>query len=293
MKRGYWILIIVIVLAIMIGGYFWLSSGEEPLFAPSDVKVRIRNAPPQITDVPAVPVAVSLTPGTTTDIIVQFTVRDPNGADDLNDAAASATFSKSGEVDRVGSCVVNSVAGKSKTYDCTVSMQYYDAAGAWTITFYIEDLATPTPGSDSDNAAIATIGQLKAILYNTNIDLGIITPSDVNVPLADVVITNEGNFVVPTDGTLNVLARDLVGVTTPAESILASVFLAGDSSGDVCTLGSALIDNSNVNTNVAIPRGAAGSNVGSLGFCISLVPEVSAQDYEATVAGGNPWLIEI
>ena len=167
------------------------------------------------------------------------------------------------------------------------------AITTWTITFYIEDLATPTPGSDSDNSATANVGQLKAILYNTNINLGIITPSDVNVPLADVVITNEGNFVVPTDGTLNVLARNLVGVTTPAESILASVFLAGDSSGDVCTLGSALIDNSNVNTNVAIPRGAAGSNVGSLGFCISLVPEVSAQDYEATVAGGNPWLIEI
>src|SRR3989344_3581442 len=182
MKRGYWISLIVVAAIILIGAFIFLTSGDDPLFAPSDVKVRVGNAPPRITDVPAVPVAVSLTPGTTTDIIVQFTVRDPNGADDLNDAAASATFSRLGEIDRVGSCVVNSVAGKSKTYDCTVSMQYYDAAGAWTITFYIEDLATPTPGSDSDNSATANVGQLKAILYNTNINLGIITPSDVNVP---------------------------------------------------------------------------------------------------------------
>src|SRR3989344_5319221 len=114
MKRGYWISLIVVAAIILIGAFIFLTSGDDPLFAPSDVKVRVGNAPPQITNVPAVPVAVSLTPGTTTDVLVKFIVRDSNGADDLNDAAASATFSKLGEVDRVGGCVINLVAGKSK-----------------------------------------------------------------------------------------------------------------------------------------------------------------------------------
>ena len=147
-----------------------MTSGEDPLFSLSDVKVRVGNAAPSIIDVPSVAVPVSLIPGTTKPVVVQFTARDPNGAEDLNDAAVSATISKDG-VERFGICTVNSQKTKEKTYDCAVEMQYYDAKGDWAITFYVEDLAE-TPGSDTDSSAIPSVGELKAINYNTNVDLG-------------------------------------------------------------------------------------------------------------------------
>ena len=63
MKRGYWISLIVVAAIILIGAFIFLTSGDDPLFAPSDVKVSVGNAPPKITNVPFANVPVSLTPG--------------------------------------------------------------------------------------------------------------------------------------------------------------------------------------------------------------------------------------
>ncbi len=287
-KRGIIItIVIIVVVLIFIGGYFYFT--EEPLLSPTDVKVKVGNAPPSIINTPNVNIPVTLTAATTKDVVVSFTVRDANGAGDLNDVAAQVTFSLAGETDRVGGCIVASQTSKEKTYDCTVAMQYYDAPGNWVMDFYIEDLATPPISDTATASANVVVGLLKAISFDSVIDLGVITPGQVDSLSSNIVLTNEGNFVAPVDGSVIINAKNLVGVTNSAENIPASGFTAADSSGDVCGTGTTLIHNTNVNVNVALPRGS--SAIGNLAFCIPLVPEVSAQNYEAT--GGNAWSIEI
>ena len=281
------IILIVAVVIILVGGYFYFA--EEPLFSPpADVKVKVGNAPVLITGTPTANVPVTLTAATTTDVVVSFTARDSNGADDINDVAAKVSFSLIGETDRVGGCAVASSTSKEKTYICTVAMQYYDAPGNWVMDFSIADLAA-TPSSDTATAsANAVVGLLKSISFDSVIDLGTIAPGDINSLSSSIVLTNEGNFVAPGDGSVVINAKELVGADG-LEVIPVSVFTAGDSSSDVCGTGAALIDNTNVDTNVVLTKGAGAT--GSLAFCITSVPEISAQDYLAT--GGNAWSIEI
>ncbi len=288
-KRALIWIISILVVILLVSGYF-VFFAEEPLLSPADVSIRVGNAPPRITVTPSAVIPVTLTAATTTNVIVTFTARDPNGAADLNDAAARVTFSMTGESSRTGGCVVQSSDSKTKTYACTIQMQYYDRAGLWDAEFYIEDLAT-TPNSDTLLVnTIVDVGQLKAIAFTSSIDLGIITPGDTGVLLPNVLITNEGNYATPANGFLLVTANALTGVTTPSESIQATEFYAGDPS-QACAgvqlsggLGLSIPD-------VTLPRGPAGTNTGNLAFCIALVPEVSAQEYAAT--GVNQWIIEL
>ena len=71
---------------------------------PTQVKVGVGNAAPTITNLAAIP-NVNLNPSpSTTNVIVTFTARDANGANDLVDATASAQFTNAGEPTRTGTC---------------------------------------------------------------------------------------------------------------------------------------------------------------------------------------------
>ncbi len=259
----------------------------------------VGNAAPTIVSVTPIP-NVDLLAGTTKSITFQFTAQDTNGASDLNDASASASFIKTGENTRVGSCSFVSTAGNQKTYSCTVTMQYYDNDGTWTISVTIQDAAAAT-ATDSSNTFVVNL--LKDIT---------ISPASISFPstsqgaaniisTSDTTITNKGNFD-STNGNIQLTAKDLTGVTTPAEIIPATNFKSVGSSqaGTVCTTGTTLSNAVAVNILSAnLPRGNPTdgnplytSNTETMRYCITLVPSaISSQDYTATFLKGNTWTI--
>ena len=283
------------ILLVQLGFYFHtpavLFSPGGP-FTPIDFEVR--NLAPTIESINNVPAFVDLVAGLTSDASFQFTAKDRNGVNDFNDTSATATLSKAGEPDRSVTCTLNSSLGNTKTYQCDVPMQYYDDDGTWNINVSVSDISGL--GAWDDSTATTNVNLLKDIdLVEASIDFGSADPGEENITLPSVNITNNGNFEDAGDGLgdglLSITAIDLIGLTVATDVISASSFLAADVSEvtTVCATGTQLSNNTITNTNVALTRGTSGG--GRMTFCIPLVPEVSAQSYQAS--GANQWKITI
>lgn len=255
----------------------------------------IGNQAPTIVSIDPMP-NVDLSAGGTKDVIFQFTAEDLDGASDLDDTTATASFSFAAEPTRTDpTCTFISGTATQKTYECTIGMEYYDDNGDWTVTVSLDDLSAITA---SDSSTTVTINLLRDIIINpTSFSFVAGNPGDTDlISLSDTIITNLGNFETPTDGNLEIIAADLTGTITPAEIIPAINFRAVGSAefGTVCTTGNILSDGIGVGiTSVVLARGAIG-NTEDIRYCLNLIPlGISAQDYDATVSGGNPWIISI
>lgn len=296
------VFIMILSISFVSAGFFDFFKRDSQL-APSqstDVSVTVGNAAPTIVSVSAIP-AVTLLAGTTKDVTFQFTAEDTNGAADLDDTTASASFSFGGEPTRssvpVTGCVAGAPSGNQITYTCTITMQYFDDNGAWTVTVSVDDLSAVTA---TDSSTTVTINLLRDITISPAIiTFPATTQSATNLlSSSDTTITNLGNFDTPSDGSIDVTATDLTGTVTPAEVIPAANIRAADITdvGTVCsTGGSALVDTIATGISGAVlPRGIGGSNTGDLTYCINLVPGgISSQGYTADLAGGNQWTIGI
>lgn len=284
------ILLLIIVLELL------NSVQEKVQLSPSgqtNVRIQVGNAAPSITNINPLP-NIDLSPSSTRDVSVTFTARDSNGAADLNDATAIASFSSAGEPTRTAqNCIVTGQSGKEKTYQCTITMQYYDKSGLWNVAVSINDQR----GSTAQGTSQVTINLLRDISispatigFPTLVQGGIDIISSQNT-----LITNNGNAKVPSSS-IEITASDLIGEINPAESIPAANFRASSSlEANVCANGNPLINNAAVPISSAVlPRGPTGSNTGELSYCIILVPEsISSQFYSTSTTGGQPWIITL
>ncbi len=292
--RGSYFLIIgtLVLIPLASAGWFdWIF----PDLAPSDttdVTVQVGNTPPTISAVQALPV-INLLAGTTVNVAVNFTASDANGAADLNDASALATLTQVGEPARSGGCIVEASTSAEKTYICTVTLQYYDASGVWTLNVSVADSASQNASDDSQTATVALLRDIT------------ITPANINFPtvapgLTDILasvnttVTNNGNFVVPSNGDLTITAFNLTGQVTPTENIPATSFTSVGSvdAATVCSTGTPLVENvATTIGSITLNRGATG-NTEDIAHCLTLVPAgLSSQAYVAQ--GGQAWVISI
>ena len=282
------IAILILISALVIQNIFKKDIGLSPS-QPTQVRVGVGNANPSITNLQAIP-NVNLNPSpSTTSVSVVFTARDSNGADDLVDSSASAQFTNAGEPTRTGTCTVQSSASKEKTYQCPVSMNYFDKSGSWTVTVSAADTQSATATSSST----FTVNLLRDISINpTAINFPSVAPGQTNVLSTEqTTIINNGNFVAP-PGTISALSYDLIGETNPAENIPAANFKIAKSSVDVCGLGDSLVATAQTTlTSSTLPRGASGSNTETISYCLTSVPEISSQFYSAT--GGSSLVLSI
>ncbi|KKR79506.1 MAG: hypothetical protein UU25_C0012G0003, partial [Microgenomates group bacterium GW2011_GWB1_40_9] len=244
------------------------------------------NLPPTIVSViPTDP--VSLIAGGTADIFVQFTAEDSNGASDLIEASAHASFTKTGEVQRDSvSCVGGAPSGNQITYTCSVPMEYYDAAGMWGVTVSVGD-AAGAQATDSSKTFIVNLLQDILITSGSPINFGTVIPgTQVVAPVVEV--TNTGNY----EGTIDVTAYDLIGPAT----IFTENFRAAGSNeaSSVCTTGDQLQSASATTiTSTTLLRGDGISkdNTETLSFCLDVPSDIIPGTYTAT--GGNAWKISV
>ena len=264
--------------------------------ASTDVRLKV-NDPPTIVSIDTTFSPVTLTAGTTKDITFQFTAQDLDGASDLNDAAATASFSKTGEATRSDPLCTRilETLPNQRTYSCTITMQYFDDNGIWDITVNIQDLSAIT-GIGASTFAVNLLRDIT--LSPPTVNYPTVVQGQTNtLSSANTQITNDGNFNTPTDGSIAITASNLIGETNPAENIPAANFRAGDISEvvTVCTTGGASLATTPVSIpSINLPKGIPGSNVGEITYCLTLVPlAISSQFYSTLPPGGTPWTIGI
>jgi hypothetical protein len=242
------------------------------------------NQLPTINSVGPIP---SLPPleGTIRPVIFNASVSDPDGYTDIT--SVSAQFSMAGEPNRPGSCVLQSGAGNTATYSCTVNMQYYDKDGSWNVSVTATDSQSQQATNNTQTfnyqllKAIVIISPIGSLNWPT-LSQGQTNIFSNNDPT---IINNTGNY----NGSILITAFDLLGQTNPTQTILASNFRAGSTNGAEC--GATLLSHNSqvLITGSNLPRGSSATT--SIYYCLSSVPSISSQVYSAS--GANSWIIAV
>lgn len=292
-KKVIIVALIIITSILIIYGIFKNIIIEKVNLSPSQstqVRVQVGNANPTITNIQAIP-NVNLNPSpSTTPVIFTFIAKDVNGANDIVDSSASAQFTNTGEPTRSATCSYLSTLGKEKTYQCAVTMNYFDKSGTWNVIVSVAD----SKGATGQASSTFNINLLRDISITPSvINFPSVSTGDIDVISTDATtITNNGNFESP-PGVISATAYDLVGEINSVEKIPAANFkITGSSQSDVCAQGITLRHSSSISlTNANLARGPSGSNTETLKYCLTSVPEISSQFYSAS--GGNSWVISI
>ncbi|MBU2523167.1 MAG: hypothetical protein KKE23_02660, partial [Nanoarchaeota archaeon] len=218
-----------------------------------------------------------------------FVVSDANGASDINVSSATANFTKNGVL-REGSCVnVSNIDSNTINFSCSIDMWYFDDAGVWNVSTYVED-----------NSALSAINNSQNFTYHNLLAIKI-SPSVITWPSANrgainvtadysTLINNTGNVNV---STIKVMAYDLRGEADPNYAIFAENFTVNVNSENVCS-GQNMVNASNVTINNALlPNGnlSLGNAQEQLYYCIPQIPSTIIKQAYSSLS--NPWYIQV
>lgn len=232
---------------------------------------------------------VDLTAGQTTQVEVIFDVTDLEGFADINDSSVniSLDYNLGGEPMRnIFTCLAPTNDGlNTKTYTCTVNMEFYDAPGAWTAIVNISDFTGPASNQSNQSFTINPVTGISSVPIN----FGTLTPGTID-QTATGIVTNEGNTPIVAGG-ISIQSENLIGQSQPSENIPGDLFkAAGLAQADVCGLGTLLSPVSfsqTITSFTLLPKGAASTE--TISYCLTQVPTISAQLYSTN----TPWEITI
>jgi len=251
---------------------------------PANINLTIGNVAPTIPYV--VPgSAITLNGGTTKVVTVTFNATDDNGYADLNFATAKVELIK-GVVTRTSSACIPVLNGTiTSTIDCTVTLNFYDEAGAdWMVNATIKDLAN-APAENSSN--VATVNSLDYVTQDVtyfawaSATLGT-NDVEANNPIT---LTNGGN---QNYATMNIKGQKAVGEVY-LDEIGADKFsvsnLTGQTTGQIY-----MINNTNVDVSSMLNLNTHGASVTKNIYAYVNVPTgISADTYLSSSA----WTISL
>jgi hypothetical protein len=303
--------ILFISVSIVSAGFF--DFFKDPQLGPTDttdVAVTV-NSPPTIVTPPSIP-AVDLTTGGNHLVTFSFTAEDVDGPTDLDASSIEATFTKSGEPTRSISdglndgagndeCTANTPVGNQITYDCQITMRYYDDNAAdWTATVSIDDQAGETA---TDNSATFTVNLLREItLSPTTINFPTIASPSSDITSSDnTEVTNLGNWDSTTDGSMEITGYALSINPDDLTEIPATNFRAGDVSevATICSTGGQPLIQATAQSisSIVLPRGEPTFNTGTITYCLDTVPSGLTSGATYSTSGTSPntqqWIIGI
>ncbi len=228
---------------------------------------------------------------------INFTVLDSDGAANLNITSAMINLTKIGEATRGNSsCAQRNSWGNFANYTCNVTMWWFDASGNWTINISIRDLSSNLARNITNefNITSATAFELSpATLTYAAISAGATNQTPNNGPI---LLNNTGNKAIAV-GSIDVNATNLKGETNSALALWSGNFSANVSSGTTSCAGKFLNDTGLYNivspANLSIGNYTANNNVTGqeqLFLCLTFAgSELSQQAYSTSSAGA--WTI--
>lgn len=263
-----------------------------------DVSVSVAGTHIPSIDEPSASIA-AVTPSENNTVAVDFTVvvTDLDGVANIVDSTLLAQVSR-GATMRTATCInPTDIDADSRSYDCSIDMNYYDEAGNWDLYVEVEDQETKV--GSVNLLAYFTYNLLAAMevpLSPSNLIWDTLTPGAINQNSTNdpTVVTNMGNYA----GTITLTAYDLEGETTAGEFIPASDFSVGSTTGGAtpaeCDVGVTAValggDGNPVDTLINANPGPVG--VANIYYCITSVPFVSSQVYSTSTRGpAYAWVV--
>lgn len=258
--------------------------------------VTILNADPVVVYVSNVS-GQSITEANVTPVEFSFNATDADGADDLDDTTAQGMFNLTGEETRMNqSCGQTASLNDTKEYNCTIEIQWYDAAGDWSINGSVQDLSAVLAKNDSTSFPLFQTTAI--VLGPSSLTWPALTVASNNV-LSDsdpIIINNTANKDI-TSGSVTVTALDLQGATFSTEFLRAANFTVN--TADACNSGTFMINGTATavaGSSVAAGNFTIGDGTGQeeIYFCIeNVTADISPQDYSTSGPDSAVWTIEV
>ena len=230
-------------------------------------------------------------------VIINFSVYSPVGADKINTSSAQVNLSFTNEDLRENnSCKVTDYGGDYANFTCTVIMWWWDVNDTWTITASIEDNSSNRFINGSQVQAVgeqqAVQGGPAIISWGGGISPGSSNSTATNDPL---LLNNSGN-IPSTNITVN--ATHLRGEEDPTQLLWAGNFSLGWDTGATdpeCGASSmqymtyVQVDTANLTKgNFTINDGSTGQE--EIYFClVTLANNLSTQAYSSANETEGPW----
>ncbi|MGV8151968.1 MAG: hypothetical protein ACP5OG_02715 [Candidatus Nanoarchaeia archaeon] len=248
-------------------------------------------------------VSGGLNEGSATNIRVNLTVSDSEGASNINSSSVTINFSRSGEDTRANvSCYefASESTASTKNFTCTVTMWWWDGAGAWSVVAFAKDVNNnialnttttfsvgTTTGFVSSPSAL-TWAQINASAYNQTSN---------NDPL---LMNNTGNVDIAVES-IQVNATNLLGEQDDTKALWASNFSVGPNTGSSAECAATSMVHGDY-TGIAAANLSAGNYTKNYGnessgqeqlyFCLKKAgAELTAQSYSTAKTGS--WTVKI
>jgi len=240
----------------------------------TNITLTLGNNAPVITEVEDVG-AITLNGGTTKAVTIVFNATDNNGYVDLNFATAQAVLHKEGETDRTSSechSILNDTT--ISTISCTITMQFYDGDGSWTINTTIEDLSTAKATNDTTTAIVNALDYVTQDVNSVGW-ASVTSGTDDNEADNTITLTNGGNQLYAgfTITGQNATGNTYIDVIETEKFSVDS--LTGRTSGQIY-----MIDNTAVDVSSKLNLNAKGSSVTEeIFFYVDLTAGLSADTY--------------
>ncbi len=220
--------LIILIAPLMSAGFFsdiWGKiTGQASEEASIDLNISVTTGTaPWIYDVTGLG-AITLTDGPgATYLIINFSVNDSDGADNLDNSSAMLNLTKAGEDLRMNSsCAVKDYGGNFANYTCNVTMWWWDSDGAWTIYANISDLNENTHINNSNTRTVNTLTGI--VMDPSSLNFASLLAGSTNQTPSDyLILNNTGNQDI-TDGNVQVNATDLFGETDKGQALWAGNF---------------------------------------------------------------------
>jgi len=225
--------------------------------------------------------------GTTKSVAFVVNVSDVDGSGNINSTATNATFSRSGETNRTDAlCTLQTeyAGDDTKSFSCSIDLQYYDGAGTWDVTVEAADLN-----------GLSGINLTTSFTYNS-LNAMNMTPTAATFPgvtTASKNVTADSNFTIynlgNVDVDINVSATDLPGFSTPGDVIYAENFTLTTNTTHLCD-GTWMINDTFVEiADSALNAGGPSYPTQDITLCLRHVnPTLSAQVYNSSY---GDWIV--
>ncbi len=280
--------------------YFWnflgVDNSSNQAFNNSNLTLVFSDTTPIITFVSNI-TAQSVTENSVKLVEINLTVYDADGFGLINMSTAIVSVNRTGETTRSNTTCLNTAnyASFYTNLTCTISMQYFDGAGGWTINATIKDNSSSVAQNLSINFTLSEstcIVLAPKSLTWPEIILGSTDTLSTNDP---VVINNTCNDDIAS-GNVRVKAIDMYGETDPLTRIFAANFTVNVA--DTCNTGTAMVNGTLTGvTSSILEAGNNSINNGTSGqeqlyLCIEAInSDLTQQSYSTAVAG--QWEISV
>ena len=283
--------ILLLTLPVVFAGFsdVWNKITGWAGFDTTSVTIVVGNQDPIVNYVSLI-LPQSVSAGNISYISFTFNATDADGAANLNNSAARASFNLTGETTRTNtSCSYLAGSGNTRQYNCTIGVWYWDGVGNWTINASIRDINNAYAENSSTTFELQETTAM--VMSPTALTWPSINLTDTNI-LSDndpITINNTANKNI---AYVNVTAIGLKGAEITSDFIYANNFSVN--TADACG-GTDMVNNTAIAVSgAAIPKGnnSAGQGQEELYFCLNgMLQTISAQTYSAT--GAESWTISV